>query len=65
MITVKTNVDELKSYEGVFHNKNEVCTLVENNGYWWASNLDGIHVYARGRKDVGFLKVSGDPVYEW
>jgi len=64
MITVTTSVEELKKFEGTYHNADEVYLLIEDEGFGW-SGWDGcIGVWDR-KRNVGDLTYTGEQIFEW
>lgn len=72
MITVTTTDNELKKFEGVYHNHCEVVLDIEAAGFGWCLRLDGIYVddchFENGElimNDLGKLSYIGTEIWEW
>jgi hypothetical protein len=64
MITVTTDVKELKKFEGTYHNAHEVYLRIEDEGLGWSGWMRSIGVWERKTK-IGDLTYTGEQIFEW
>ena len=72
MITVTTTNNELKKFEGIYHNHWEVVQDIEATGLGWGLRPDGIYGddcrFENGEiipNDLGKLMYTGTEIWEW